>query len=246
MESAIRNGAGARRDVTGTATAGLPPADLLPVQRRATLAYRLLRLLLVPLVRLLFRWQIDGRENIPRDSSYIVIANHLNWLDPFALLLTCPVEPRVHFLGNPEGLVTHAIQWRLVRAVGGYIAVDPHQHGDRTLYHYVNVCLQKGGAVALFPEGHYGRSEGALEELHSGFAHFAVDNQVAVVPVALSGTQDLWLRKPVAVRVGEAFPSGTDVHALVDEAQRRLTELMPAYVEPPGPRLLRHRLTSLL
>jgi 1-acyl-sn-glycerol-3-phosphate acyltransferase len=232
--------------VTGTAAAGLPPADLLPVQRRATLAYRLLRLVLVPLLRLVFSWRIEGRENIPRDGNYIVIANHLNWLDPFAVLLTCPVEPRVHFLGNPEGLVTHAVQWRLVRAVGGYIAVDPHQHGDRALYHYVNVCLRAGGAVGLFPEGQYGRSEGALEALHSGFAHFAVDNQVPIVPLALSGTLDLWLRKPVAVRVGEAFRPGIEVPALVEEARRRLTELLPAYVEASGPRLLRQRLTHLL
>ena len=225
--------------------AGLPPADLLPVQRRATLAFRAVRLLVEPLVRLAFRWTIVGRENIPSTGAFVVIANHLNWLDPFALTLAFPSEPKIHFLGNPEGLVKRRVQWRVVRAVGGYIAVNPNQHGDRALYHYVDLCLERGGVVGLFPEGHYGTTEGGLEPFHKGFAHFAVRNQVPVVPVALSGTLDLWLRKPVAVVIGPPIAPGTDVDALVAEARARVTALLPRYSDPGGRRLMRRRLTHL-
>jgi 1-acyl-sn-glycerol-3-phosphate acyltransferase len=228
-----------------TAAEALPPADLLPVQRRATLAFRVVRILVEPLVRLLFRWHIEGGENIPRDGPFVVIANHLNWLDPFALVLAFPNEPKLHFLGNPEGLVRHRVQWRVVRSVGGYIAVDPHQHGDRALYHYVDLCLERGGAVALFPEGHYGTSEGVLEPLHKGFAHFAVSNQVPVVPVALSGMKDLWLGKPVRVLIGRPIPPQGDVDALVLHAQERMASLLPAYSDPGGRKLMRQRLTHL-
>src|SRR5205807_5857315 len=75
-----------------------PPADLLPVQRQATLAYRALRLWAVPLLHSLFRIRVEGREHIPTDRNYVLIANHLNWLDSFAILATFPIEPRVHFL----------------------------------------------------------------------------------------------------------------------------------------------------
>lgn len=224
---------------------GLPPADLLPVQRRATLAFRLIRALVEPLVRVLFRWRINGHENIPLDGPFVAIANHLNWLDPFAIVLAFPNEPKIHFLGNPEGLVRRRVQWRIVRAVGGYIAVDPNLHGDPRLYQYVDLCLQRGGAVALFPEGHYGKAEGAVEPFHKGFAHFAVANQVPVVPVALSGMQDLWLGKPVRVLIGEPLPPGSDVDALVQEAERRMAAMLPAYSDPGGRKLLRHRLTHL-
>ncbi len=89
------------------ASTALPPADLLPVGRRANVPYRILRLVAVPLLRLCFRFQVEGRENIPRSGNYIVIANHLNWLDEFAVLLLFPLEPRLHFLENrpPVGLV---------------------------------------------------------------------------------------------------------------------------------------------
>jgi len=224
---------------------GLPPADLLPVQPNVTLAFRLVRLAVEPLLRLLFRWRISGRENIPRTGPFVAIANHLNWLDPFAIVLAFPSEPKIHFLGNPEGLVRRRLQWRVVRAVGGYIAVDPNHHGDHALYHYVDLCLERGGAVALFPEARYGPAEGVLQRFHKGFAHFAVKNQVPVVPVALSGTRDLWLRKQVRVRIGQPIPPGSDVDGLAREAERRMATLLPSYSDPGGRRLLQHRLTHL-
>jgi len=76
-----------------TASATLPAADLLPVSPRANFAYRLVRLVGIPLLKLCFRFQVTGRENIPHSGHYVVIANHLNWLDEFALLLLFPVDP---------------------------------------------------------------------------------------------------------------------------------------------------------
>ncbi|HSS94902.1 MAG TPA: 1-acyl-sn-glycerol-3-phosphate acyltransferase, partial [Candidatus Dormibacteraeota bacterium] len=105
------------------AETALPPADLLPVRREATLAYRLVRLVGVPLLRLVFRFDVKGAENIPRSGNYIVIANHLNWLDEFAILLLFPVEPRIHFLANPTLLVRRKVQWFIVRRTGGFVPV---------------------------------------------------------------------------------------------------------------------------
>jgi 1-acyl-sn-glycerol-3-phosphate acyltransferase len=225
----------------------LPPADLLPVQPRATPAYRVARSILLPVFRSVFRLRVEGRENLPAAGAYVAIANHLNWLDPFVLLYALPAVPRVHFLGNPEGLVTHRFQWRVVRSVGGYIAVDQSRHGDSTLYHYVDLCLQRGGAIGLFPEGQHGDREGSIQQFHTGFAHFAIDNQVPVVPVALSGTQDRWLRKTIRIIIGKPIAAeGKDVEMMVAEAEHAMTALLPEYQAPPGPRLLRRRLTHLL
>src|ERR1700674_1501689 len=116
------------------ASTALPPADLLPVGRRANLPYRVLRLIAVPLLRLCFRFQVEGRENIPPSGNYIVIANHLNWLDEFALLLLFPVEPRLHFLANPTILVTRKVQWFLVRMTGGFVPGVQERHGDTALF----------------------------------------------------------------------------------------------------------------
>jgi len=229
-----------------TAGATLPAADLLPVSRRANIPYRLVRLIGVPLLRLLFRFEVQGRENIPRSGNYVVIANHLNWLDEFTLLYLFPVEPRLHFLADPTLLVTRKFQWWLVRTTGGYVPVVRERHGDRTLFRHVDRALELGGAVAIFPEGNYGTKEGDLLPFHKGFAHFAIKAQVPVVPVALSGTKDLWFRKTIKVVIGKPIPTvGADPAALTDLAFQEMKQMLPAYVEPAGRKLLRKQLTNL-
>jgi len=61
----------------------LPQADLLPVGPKANIPYRLVRLVAVPLLRLMFEIEVHGAKNIPKKHgpNYIVIANHLNWPD---------------------------------------------------------------------------------------------------------------------------------------------------------------------
>jgi 1-acyl-sn-glycerol-3-phosphate acyltransferase len=224
----------------------LPPADLLPVRREATLSYRLVRLFGVPLLRLVFNFDVRGKENIPRSSNYVLIANHLNWLDEFALLLLFPVEPRIHFLADPTILVTRKLQWFIVRHTGGFVPVDRDHHGDRALFHHVDHALEVGGAVALFPEGNYGPTEGGLMPFKKGFAHFAIKAAVPVIPVALSGTKDVWFRKRILVVIGPALsPAGQTPESLTDAGFERIRELMPAYHEEPGPKPLRRWLTHL-
>src|SRR5229473_4038594 len=257
--------------MAGTA---LPPADLLPVGRRANLPYRAVRLVALPLLRLFFRFQVEGQEHIPHFPSpprgaisgshpyraraqgqgeglksattYIVIANHLNWLDEFALLMLFPVEPRLHFLADPTGLVKRRFQWWLIRTTGGYVPVVRERHGDTTLYHHVDRCLEVGGAVAIFPEGNYGPVEGEMMPFKKGFAHFAIKAGVPVVPVALSGTKDLWFHKRILVVIGKALPTaGQDPAALTELAFQTMKEMLPSYSEPPGRKLLREKLTHL-
>jgi 1-acyl-sn-glycerol-3-phosphate acyltransferase len=228
------------------AQAAMPAADLLPVSPKANLAYRIVRIVAIPLLHLCFRFKVEGLENVPRLRNYIVIANHLNWLDEFALLMLLPVEPRLHFLANPTILVTRKVQWFLVRKTGGFVPVVQERHGDPALFRHVDRCLEIGGSVAIFPEASYGPAEGQLLPFKKGFAHFAIKSGVPVVPVALSGTKDLWFRKRIRVVIGAPIePAAQDPESLTATAFQRITELMPIYEDQPGPKLLRRQLTNL-
>jgi 1-acyl-sn-glycerol-3-phosphate acyltransferase len=229
-----------------TAGTALPAADLLPVGPRANLPYRLIRIIAVPILRLCFGFEVEGRDNIPSSGNYVVIANHLNWLDEFALLYLMPVEPRLHFLADPTILVTRKFQWWLVRTTGGYVPVVRDRHGDRVLFKHVDRCLELGGAVAMFPEANYGPKEGELLPFHKGFAHFAIKAGVPVVPVTLSGTKDLWFRKRIRVLIGEPLAvEAQDPAALTELAFQAMKAMLPAYSEPSGRKLLRNKLTHL-
>ena len=224
-----------------------PPADLLPVQRKATLTYRLARIFVLPLFHVLFVFLVKGQKNVPRKQNYVLIANHLNWLDSFVILASFPPAPRLHFLGDPYGLQKQKFQWAFVRSTGGYIPVNNREGSGPRLYHHVDKCLQVGGVVALYPEGHYGSAEGQLDDFKKGFAHFAINNGVPVLPVGLSGTKDLWFRKRIRVFIGEPIPTdGHTVDSLVAEGHKQLAELLPKYQEQGGIKLFRKKLTNLL
>jgi 1-acyl-sn-glycerol-3-phosphate acyltransferase len=114
------------------------------------------------------------------------------------------------------------------------------------LFRHVHRCLELGGAIAVFPEGDFGPREGELLSFKKGFAHFAVDAQAPVLPVALSGMKEIWLRKELGVRIGEPIPTtgktADEVMQISVEAMRRL---LPTYEDPAGPKPLRRWLTGL-
>ena len=223
----------------------VPPADMLPVGRHASLVFRVTRGISIVLFHLLFRFKVSGRKNVP-DSAFVAIANHLGWMDAVSLLLLLPAEPRVHFLADPGSMMKNRPLWALVHATGGIVPVDRTRRADPTLFRHVGRCLELGGAIALFPEGDFGPREGELLPFKKGFAHFAVEAQVPVLPVALTGMKEIWLGKRLGVRIGEPIPTvgrtPDEVLGISVEAMRRL---LPAYEDPSGPKPLRRWLTGL-
>jgi 1-acyl-sn-glycerol-3-phosphate acyltransferase len=228
------------------ASAEVPPADLLSVGRRATLAYRIVRMVALPALHLAFRFDVHGREQVPRTGAYIVIANHLGWLDALTLAMVLPIEPRIHFLADPTGMMRRRLEWALVKATGGIIPVDRANRQAEGLLRQVKRCLELGGAVALFPEGDFGPREGEILPFKKGFAHFAVGSGVPVVPVGLSGPKDVWLGKRIGVYIGEPIQAaGKTVDEVHRSGAEAVARLLPPYREPAGPKPLRRWLTGL-
>jgi len=223
----------------------IPAADMLPVGRRASPLFRLVRIVGSGLFHLMFRFEVQGRERIP-DQAYVLICNHLGWMDAISLLILLPSEPRIHFLADPTSMMKNRPLWTLVRATGGIVPVDRAQRGNTRLYRHVERCLAEGGVVALFPEGDFGPREGELLPFKKGFAHFAVDASVPVLPVGMAGMKEVWLGKQLFVRIGEPIPPDDrtieEVHHLGEQA---VSALVPRYEEPSGRKPLRGWLTGL-
>ena len=229
-------------DVPGST---IPAADMLPVGRRASPAFRLVRFVARPLFRLIFSFDFRGRERIP-DQAYVLVANHLGWMDAISLLLLFPPEPRIHYLADPTSMMRNRPLWALVRATGGIVPVDRAQRGNTALFRHVQRCLDQGGVVALFPEGDFGPREGEVLPFKKGFAHFAIDASVPVLPVGLAGMKEVWLGKRLYVNVGEPIASaGKTVDELVAAGETAVKAAVPGYQEPPGRKPLRRWLTGL-
>jgi 1-acyl-sn-glycerol-3-phosphate acyltransferase len=223
----------------------IPSADMLPVGRHASIAFRATRFVAEDLFHLLFRFDVQGRANLPHEAA-VIICNHLGWMDAVSVLLVFPAEPRIHMLADPTSMMKNRALWMLVRAVGGIVPIDRAQRGNPRLFRHVGRCLALGGVVALFPEGDFGPREGVLLPFKRGFAHFAVEAGVPVVPVGMAGMKDLWLGKTLCVRIGAPIDTQgrtvDEVHHLGEEA---VHALLPPYNEQPGRKPLRRWLTGL-
>ena len=229
-------------EVPGSA---IPQVDMLPVGRHASFVFRAVRLVAEALFHVLFRFDVKGRENIP-DAAAVLIGNHLGWMDAISVLLVFPAEPRIHMLADPTSMMKNRALWTLVRATGGIVPVDRAQRGNPLLFRHVGRCLSLGGTVALFPEGDFGPKEGVLLPFKRGFAHFAVEAGVPVVPVGLAGMRELWLGKHLYMRIGAPIDThGKTVDEVHDLGEKAVHDLLPAYTEPPGRKPLRRWLTGM-
>jgi 1-acyl-sn-glycerol-3-phosphate acyltransferase len=223
----------------------IPPVDMLPVGRRASPAFRVVRFVARIVFHMMFRFDVRGREHCP-DTACVVIGNHLGWMDATSLLLLFPPEPRIHFLADPTSMMRNRALWTLVRAVGGIVPVDRAQRGSMALFEQAHRCLERGGVVALFPEGDFGPREGELLPFKKGFAYFAVEGAVPVVPVGLAGMKDLWLGKRLVVRIGAPIATtGKTVDEVLRMGEEAVAGLVPVYEEPRGRKPLRRWLTGL-
>lgn len=224
----------------------IPAADLLPVQREATLAYRLFRPIAGAVLRSLFKVRVHGQEHLPAGNA-VFISNHLQWIDCLPILEALPAEPRVHALGDPSDAIRRSrTLWWLLRKIGGIIPIDRSRHGDTVLFSHVQRCLDAGGSILIFPEGRCGEAEGEMLPFKKGFAHFAINGRVPVVPVAITGTRDLWLRSRIDVVVGEPIDStGMTVEELTGQGRAAVARIMRPYRPRRGPRLLGRRLTRM-
>lgn len=118
----------------------------------------------------------------------------------------------------------------------------------------IQVILSRGDAIMLFPEGRLGETEGEIyRPLKRGTVIYAMRAGVPIVPVALIGTQDLYLRKTLTLRFGHPLklpqqkrPKRPDIDDAILQLEVALQNLLPNdYQEPNGIKLFRRWLNHL-
>ncbi|MDQ3706726.1 MAG: 1-acyl-sn-glycerol-3-phosphate acyltransferase [Chloroflexota bacterium] len=223
------------------------PKDALS---RASLPLRIFREVLRAVFRLLFRVKVSGLEKVPH-SPVIVCANHLGWTDAFLVLLFLPVEPRIYVLGEKE---VRRISWfRRLTIDALRIMVPLDRDKPLQALRTMGGVLQKGGSLLMFTEGRIGEEEGGLCELQEGAAHLSQKSGVPLLPVGLTGTSKLWLRRRLAVRIGDTIAPQefagdlrTRLRLMTAELDTSMRSLLPGDSEHPRLRLLERWLTKLL
>ncbi|HEX3733243.1 MAG TPA: lysophospholipid acyltransferase family protein [Mycobacteriales bacterium] len=161
--------------------------------------------LLGPLLRLLFRPIVSGREHIPDSGPAILASNHLSFSD--SVFLPLMVRRRIVFLAKAEyfkrpGLIGWA--WRHFFTAMGSVPIDRSSgSAARSALDTGVRVLGEGSVLGIYPEGT--RSpDGRLYRGKTGVARLALTTGVPIIPVAMLNThlvQPIGRRLPRIMRV---------------------------------------------
>ncbi len=156
--------------------------------------------------RILFRGRTYGNENVPKNVSLVVVANHGSHLDPPFL---------GHILGRPvafmakEELFHIPILSFIIRACGAY----PVSRGasDRKAIRVASERLNQGWATGVFLDGTR-QDNGRVNNPMAGAALLSARTESLILPVAIINSHKALRRGlslprlvPIHIRIGQTL-----------------------------------------
>ena len=197
--------------------------------------YRFLWALNRLVMRSLFDIRADGLERWPR-APFQLVCNHHNTFDPLIVLAATPIRPRITWFGPIEADFSRGFKNRIMAFYGGVIPFNPEKTTLLSAARAVRRVFDARGVHGIFAEGRVGRRESELLPLEEGASFFAVHAQVPVVPCAIIGTTELWLRRPILIRFGDAIPTtGLRGREGMEELDRRTVTAIRALLPSSEP-----------
>jgi len=130
-----------------------------------------------------WRIRIEGRENVRKDATYMVVSNHQSQLD---ILVAFRLFFHFKWVSKVEMFRVPLIGWNMT--LNRYIRL---KRGDRkSVEQMLRACevhLDEGSSVFMFPEGT--RSpDGEVKAFKPGAFQLALEKKVPILPVVVSGT----------------------------------------------------------
>jgi 1-acyl-sn-glycerol-3-phosphate acyltransferase len=150
--------------------------------------YVVVRNVLLPLLRLLFRWRVIGLEQIPRRGPAIIVPNHISNFDPLCVAyLVDLAKRRPRFLAKASLWKNPILRFLLKGA--GQISVN-RGTGETTPMVAAENGLRRGEVIVLYPEGTI-TTNLDLTPMRgkTGIARLALSTGAPVVPVGQWGAQ---------------------------------------------------------
>jgi 1-acyl-sn-glycerol-3-phosphate acyltransferase len=168
-------------------------------------SFRRLQKTIALLFHLLSRLEIVGAEKVPAEGGMILATNHISRLDTPLLGISCP--RRVYGMVAEKYKSYPFFNWFLKMTDPIWVRRSDF---DRGALMEALELLEAGKVLGLAPEGTRSRTA-SLQPGKPGIAFLAAHAHVPLVPVAITGTEQMWARfrrfqrMRVRVTFGEPF-----------------------------------------
>ena len=165
--------------------------------------YAVLRKILRRLFIGMFRVEVEGMENIPKEGALIVCPNHISNWDP--VLLGAVMDRQVRFMAK-SSLFKIPLLSSLIKCLGAF----PVHRGaaDPTAIKTAIGHLKNGDAVGVFPQGTRCMGKEPKDtEVKNGLGMIAYRAKADVLPVSIK-TKNYKMRmfRKVYITVGQPIP----------------------------------------
>ncbi len=200
-EATETESAQARRPIEEPETA-LSEADLARAQPRGPIGLCIATILygvMYPLVQIFFRVRVRGLDNVPESGSFILLPNHVSFLDSPALSVALGyTRARRCFWGGWAGILFRNAFWRAISRLAQVVPIE-RERGPISSLSMGALILKREQPLVWFPEGQLSRN-GALQPFRQGVGLLLEHYERPVVPVFIEGTEK-------ALPPGRSFPS---------------------------------------
>jgi 1-acyl-sn-glycerol-3-phosphate acyltransferase len=172
------------------------------------------------------KFKVIGKENLPQDDNYILIAPHRSWIDPVYLVLaTTPKQFSV--MAKKELFKNPVFRWIITHM--NAFPVDRDNPGPSAIKTPVKSLKETDLGLLIFPSG-----TRHSNELKGGAVTIAKLSKKPIVPAVYSGPltfSDLVKRKKAVVRIGEPFYVERKVEGIKDTNAYYSEKIQQAFEE---------------
>ena len=150
------------------------------------MTYWVLKFILSPILRFLFKVRVEGLEHIPKRGRAILASNHVSFSD--SIFLPLMLRRRMTFVAKAEYFDDPKTAW-FFRAAGQIPIKREGGSASQRALDSAREVLEAEGLFGIYPEGT--RSpDGRLYKGHTGVARLALQTKAPVLAVAMIGTRE--------------------------------------------------------
>lgn len=163
--------------------------------------------------------EVEGADRVDPGEQYVYVANHLSNFDIPVLFASLP--SRIRFLAKKEVYKIPVVATAMRRV--GIVKTDRQagQQAHAAINAGIADARSHGYSLIIFPEGTRSR-DGEFHPFKKGAFRIAIANSMAVVPVAIEGTWQVW---PPGAKIFYPGRARVVIHDPVPVAGMELTDI---------------------
>ena len=180
---------------------------------------------------------IIGKENIPSEESYILVANHSSHLDALCLSSIVPFKKihKVFPVAAKDYFFTNVTRTFFSAVFINALPFGRYSNTKQSLQICDVVLSNKGNALIIFPEGTRSRS-GEIGRFKPGIGFLLAGSRIPCVPCYIEGAYGAWPKGryfpfpgKVKIHIGQSlffdkYSKGTDVARNISEKIKEAVE----------------------